>query len=363
MGSVTWRKTMQCHALLWGNAFTEIQRNEDNQIIGLWPHNPARTRPIRILQPMEVEGDFLPPGTLMYEVHEGMHGSEIAAEDSIDDRLLQKRFVLAEDMLHIPGLSLDGRLGQPVVQNSRNVLGLSLATEKYGSKFFANQARPAGILELPNQLSEAAKENLKRSWAEAHGGENTHKVAVLEQGVRFTKIGATPAEGQYLQTREFQVKETARIFGVPGHMVGDVEKSAGKSTVEQSSIEFVLYTLNPWLSIWENELKRKLFPTVGRNAGKYFAKFDTRKLMYPDAASRSAFYGSGKQWGYLNSDDIRELEDMNPTGDPSGSRFWMPVNEQFADDPLTLGVKAKAEWLKEHPEDKPAPAPKPEVVQ
>jgi HK97 family phage portal protein len=338
MSSVTFRKTAQCHALLWGNAYIEIQRNEDNKIIALWPRNPSRTRPIRLLQATKIEGTDYPRGTLCFEVNESMVGSSIAAEDSTDnDEFAIKRIVLAEDMIHIPGLSLDGRLGQPTIQLARQSVGLALATEKYGAKFFGNSARPAGVLEVAGTLTPKALETLRRSWAEAHGGENAHKIAALEQGVKFTKIAATPEEGQYLETRKFQRVEIAGVFGVPARMV-DGDEHAARSTAEQSSIEFVLFCLGPWLAAWEGELRRKLFAKIGRASGKYSAKFDTRRLMYPDAESRSKFYAAGKNWGFLSTNDVRELEGLNPHTGPSGDQLWRPTQVTDADNPTAATV-------------------------
>jgi HK97 family phage portal protein len=331
MTSFTFRKTLQVHALLWGNMYAEIQRDKfTNQIVALWPRNPARTRPVRITAPTKIEGTVHPTGTLVYETNETMGDSQMApdASETIDNRLAIRRIILSEDMFHIPGMSLDGRLGQSVVWLARQTIGLALATEKYGAKFFGNSARPAGVLEIPAAMEPKALENLKRSWAEAHGGENTHKTAVLEMGVKFTKLAVTPEEGQYLQTRQYVRTDIATVFNVPAHMVG--EKEASKSSVEQSSIEFTLYCLGPWITSWEQELKRKLFPK--KAAGHFFAKFDVRRLFYPDAASRSKFYATGRQWGFLNGNDIRELEDMDPIPGPAGSAYWMPVNMLDAGD-------------------------------
>ncbi len=334
-------KTMMVHALLWGNTYVEVQKNNAGQIVALWPRNPARTRPIRILKPITFEGDLLPAGTLMYETSDQMMDSSSFVVDQNPEvmNIGMKRLILAENMLHVPGLSLDGRLGQSTVWLARQAFGLALATEKYGAKFFGNGARPAGILTLPNKLEDKAIDTLRRSWAEAHGGENQFKVAVLEQGVKYEKIAATPEEGQMLQTRKYEREEICAIFGVPAHMVAASDKS-GKSNVEQSSIEFVLYCLHPWLNRIEQEFARKLFPSMGRTAGKYFVKFDTRKLMYPDAAARSAFYSQGKQWGFLNTNMILELEDMNPVDNPKvGETFWQPINMQDAGDPQKLGAE------------------------
>lgn len=346
MTSAVYFKTLMVHDLLWGNSYSEIERNMKGEIIALWPRNPARTRPIRLIKPLLLGGDMLEPGTLLFETSDQLMDSSSYVVDQNPDTMLNvgtKRLVLAENMLHVPGLSLDGRLGQSTVWLARQAFGLALATEKYGAKFFGNGARPAGILTLPNKLEDKAIETLRRSWAEAHGGENQFKVAVLEQGVKYEKIAATPEEGQMLQTRKYEREEICAIFGVPGHMVAASDKS-GKSNVEQSSIEFVLYCLHPWLNRYEQEMNRKLFPGMGRSAGKYVAKFDTRKLMYPDAAARSAFYSQGKQWGFLNTNMILELEDMNPVeNEKVGETFWQPINMQDAGDPQKLGAKDQSD--------------------
>lgn len=331
MTASTWRKTMQAHALLWGNAYTESERNGKNEIVALWPRNPSRTRPLRLLQAATIEGTVYKKGTLVYETTEEMGDSSAADSDSQENKLGVRRIILAEDMIHLPGLSLDGRLGQPTIQLARQIIGLALATEKYGAKFFGNGARPAGVLEIPGTMEPLALDNLKRSWAESHGGENAHKTAVLEAGVKYQKTGVTPNEGQFLETRLYQQNDIARVFGVPIHMVGDAGKSTGRSTVEQSSIEFALYCLEPWLVTWQHELKRKLFPKMGRTAGQFFPKFDIRRLLWPDAESRSKLYNGGKQWGYLNTNDIREFEDLNPIDGVVGEAYLVQVNMQNAE--------------------------------
>ncbi len=344
MTSAVFFKTLMVHDLLWGNAYAEIQKDQNGQRVAIWPRNPARTRPIRILKPLMLDGDLLPPGTMLYETSDQMMDSSSYVVDQNPEmqNVGLKRLVLAENMIHVPGLSLDGRLGQSTVWLARQAFGLALATEKFGAKFFGNGGRPSGILTLPSKMSSIDTETLKRSFAEAHGGENQFRVAVLEDGVKYTKIAATPEEGQMLETRKYEREEICAIFGVPAHMVCAQEKG-GKSNVEQSSIEFVLYCLHPWLNRWEQELGRKLFSNTGRSAGKYFAKFDTRKLMYPDAAARSTFYSQGKQWGFLNTNMILELEDMNPVEDPKvGETFWQPINMQDAGDPQKLGAADQA---------------------
>jgi HK97 family phage portal protein len=342
MTSSTFFKTMMVHACLWGNAYAELQRNNGAKVVGIWPRNPARTKPIRLLSPLNIEGDVLPPGTECFETTDLLMDSSTAMVPENPELTIagRRRLVLAEDMLHVPGLSLDGRLGQGVVWLTRQAIGLGLATEKHAAKYFGNGASPQGILTLPGKLEEKAIENLRRSWMEAHGGENAHRTAVLEEGVTYTKIAETPNEGQMLETRKFQREEVAAIFGVPQHMVASSDKM-GKSNVEQSSIEFVQYCLHPWLNRWEQELKRKLFSS--KRDRNFFAKFDVRKLMYPDAAARAQFYTAGRQWSFLSANDIRELEDMNPLDPKVGEMIMMPSNMQDAGDPQRLGAAAQAD--------------------
>jgi HK97 family phage portal protein len=351
-------KTLMIHCLLWGNGYVEVERDNGNKIINLWPRNPAKTRPIRLTKPATLEGDTLPTGTLMYETTEGFRGGLLDEKDANQGQNElsngKPRVILAEDVIHVPGLSLDGRLGQDVIWLTRQAVGLALASEKYAAKFFGNGARPAGVLEIPQKLDDEAIENLRRSWAEAHGGENAFKTAILEQGVKYTKIASTPNEGQLLETRKYQREEIASLFGVPQHMVAANDKM-GKSNVEQSSIEFVLYCLQPWLVRIEKEFGRKLFSRLGRSAGKFFPKFDTRRLLYPDAESRAKFYAAGKQWGFLCSDDILELEDMNPVGGAGGTTYWMPTNMKDASQPNVVPSGAPQEQDNAE-EDKEKPA-------
>lgn len=334
MTSSTLRRTFMCHKLLWGNAYAEVERNRGNKIVGIWPRNPARTRPVRLLSSMEFQGDLLPAGTMMYETYDFLKDSQIMEQDSDNQNYGMRRLVLAEDMIHVPGLSLDGRLGQDVVQLARQAIGLALATEKYGAKFFGNGAIPQGVLGVPSTMSDVQWETLRRSWAESHGGENAQKTGVLPPGVTYTKTGSSPNEAQNIETRQYQTAQIASFFNVPGHMVGVNGDDAGKSTVEQSSIEFKLFCVDPHAVDLEQESEAKLFPPT--NAGgvltqnKFFAAIDLRKLMYPDATSRATLYNGGKQWGYLNTNSIHEMEGMNPVTDGSGDKYWMPINMQDA---------------------------------
>jgi HK97 family phage portal protein len=338
MSAMTFRKTLQAHALLWGNGYAEIQRDAGNRIVAIWPRNPARTRPVRSTTDIKLAGGVVKKGRLFYRTIDGM--DELTGTDDPQDRPVPERGILADDMIHVPGLALDGRLGQSVVQLSRQVVGLALAAEKFGAKLFANNAKPGGILTHPGKLNDKARETLKRSWLEAQGGENAFRTAVLEEGITWKDSSIKPNEGQFLETRDFQRSEICSIFGVPPHMIGDTGKS-NRANTEQLGLEFVTFCIQPWATAWEQEYDRKLFPSVGRTANKFFIMHDTRQLTMPDAESRRNFYSSGKQWGFLSTNDIRELEHMNPIDDPSADAYWIPINMEDA-------AKADAE---------PTPAP------
>src|SRR5579864_9086914 len=294
MAAITFRKTLQVHMLLWGNGYAEIERDAFGRILALWPRNPASTRPRRDRK-----------GQLYYETTDQLR--ERTDPNDIVPRQ-QLRLIHDDDMLHIPGLSLDGRLGQPTIWLARQVVGLSLATEKWGSKFFGNGARPGGVLEYPGIFKDdAARAKFRQSWHESQGGENAGLTAVLENGLKWSPMSVANNDSQFLETRQYQKTEVCSIYLVPPHMIGDTEKT-NRANTEQIGIEFLNYTIAPWLESWQQESKRKLFPTTGRSANRFFPMFDTRRLTMPDAAARKDFYGSGRQWTYLCPNDVRDME-------------------------------------------------------
>ena len=190
---------------------------------------------------------------------------------------------------------------------AKNAVGMAIATEEYGAKFFANGANPGGVLEHPGILKDPAK--VRDSWNSVYqGSANAHRVAVLEEGMSFKPIGIPPEQAQFLQTRKFQINEIARIFRIPPHMIGDLEKSSF-SNIEQQSLEFVKYTLDPWVVRWEMAMKKALLSSSEKN--DYFIKFNVDGLLRGDYKSRMEGYSIGIQNGFLSPNDVRELEDMN----------------------------------------------------
>lgn len=320
MTAATFRKTLQVHGLLWGNQYAEIVRDGANRILGVYPRNPARTRPYRTSK-----------GLLVYKTSEGFR--EQTDPNDVVNPEGPERTIFSEDMLHIPGLSLDGRLGQGTIWLARQVVGLALATEKHGAKLFSNGARPGGILLYPGKLKPEARLKLKQSWDEAQSGENIHKTALLEENLKWQETASKNNEAQFLETRQFQKAEICSIFHVPPHMIGDTEKS-NRANTEQLGLEFVTFTLRPWLEAWQQEIRRKLFPRVGRTANKFAASFDTRDITMPDAESRKDFYNSGKQWGWLSTNLIHTMEKLNPVEEEWADQYWMPINMSVAGQPL-----------------------------
>ena len=299
MTSFVFRETLMTHLLLWGNAYAQIVRNGKGEIVALYPLMPNK---------MRVDRDE--KGRIYYTYY--MSQDEATSKDQSKEVILTP-----EDVLHIPGLGFDGLVGYSPIAMAKNAIGISIACEEYGAKFFANGAAPSGVLEHPGVLKDPEK--VRDSWNAAYGGSsNSHKVAVLEEGMKYTPISISPNEAQFLETRKFQVNEIARIFRVPPHMVGDLEKSSF-SNIEQQSLEFVKYTLDPWVIRWEQNLGRALFTPEEKK--KYFFKFNVDGLLRGDYASRMSGYATGIQNGIFSINDCRELENMDLLSDEDGGNL------------------------------------------
>ena len=248
------------------------------------------------------------------------------------------------DVLHIPGLGFDGLVGYSPIAMAKNAIGLAIATEEYGAKFFANGATPGGILEYPGTVKNP--EAVRESWTKGFSGNNSHKVAVLEEGMKYTPIGISPEQAQFLETRKFQINEIARIFRVPPHMVGDLEKSSF-SNIEQQSLEFVKYTLDPWVIRWEQSIQRSLLSKDEKAA--YFVKFNLEGLLRGDYQSRMNGYAIGRQNGWMSTNDIRELENLDRIPEEEGGDLYLingnmlPLKNAgaFADTPTDDGKEEK----------------------
>jgi HK97 family phage portal protein len=239
------------------------------------------------------------------------------------------------DVLHIPGLGFDGLVGYSPIAMAKNAIGMAIACEEYGAKFFANGAAPSGVLEHPGTLKDPGR--VRESWQATFGGSsNAQKVAVLEEGMKYTPISISPEQAQFLETRKFQIDEIARIFRVPPHMIGDLEKSSFNN-IEQQSLEFVKYTLDPWVSRWEQAMSRALL--MPEEKKKYFFKFNVDGLMRGDYQSRMQGYATARQNGWMSANDIRELENLDKIPAEDGGDLYL-VNGNMI--PIVMAGKSQS---------------------
>lgn len=301
MTSFVFRETLMSHLLIWGNAYSQILRDRSGQVIGLYP-----------LLPDQMSVHRSEKGKLYYVYNR-------YEEDNPNFQEKGSIVLSQEEVLHIPGLGFDGLIGYSPIALAKNAVGMTLACEEYGASFFGNGANPGGVLEHPGILKDPGK--VRDSWnAVYQGTRNAHKVAVLEEGMSYKQIGIPPEEAQFLETRKFQINEIARLFRIPPHMVGDLEKSSF-SNIEQQSLEFVKYTLDPWVVRFEQAFKKSLL--LPEEKKTHFIKFNVDGLLRGDYQSRMNGYAIGRQNGWLSTNDIRELEELNPIPPEEGGDLYL----------------------------------------
>ena len=298
MSSFVFRETLMTHLLLWGNAYAQVIRNGKGEVVALYPLMPNK---------MTVDRDE--NGQLYYTYRRSkeeaptMEGSSVTLKPS--------------DVLHIPGLGFDGLVGYSPIAMAKNSIGMAMATEEYGASFFKNGANPSGVLSMPGTVKDPEK--IRSSWEAGFGGSHkANKVAILEEGMTYTPISISPEQAQFLETRKFQLDEIARIFRIPPHLIGDLEH-ATFSNIEEQSLEFVTYTLEPWLVRWEQSMQRSLL--LPQEKENYFIRFNVDGLLRGDYGSRMSGYATGIQNGIYSINDVRELENMDLLSDEEGGNL------------------------------------------
>lgn len=299
MTSIVFIETLMGHAATWGNAYADIDWGPNGQVRALWPLRPDRMESIQ----------YDDSGKLVY-IYRLPSG--------------QKTALHSTRVLHITGLGFDGYMGYSPIAKARDSIGLSVAAEKYGGRFFRNGARPGGVLRHPGRLGPDASKRLQEDWNKMHQGvDNSHRVAILEEGMDYTQIGLPPGDAQFIEVRKFQLQEVARIFRVPPHMLADLER-ATFSNIEHQSIDFVVHTIRPWLVRWEQAIKQKLLNPNDRDT--FFAEFLVDGLLRGDTATRYAAHAVARQWGWASANDIREIENQNPLPGEQGDVYLIPMN-------------------------------------
>lgn len=280
------------HLLLWGNGYAVIERDRRYQ-----PES------LKIVRPDEMFVDTDPDGNLWYS-----HKTDLYP---------------TRDVIHLRGLCTNGKTGKSPIAVHRENLELARHSQDYGSKFFQQGGRVTGVFETPGELSDQAFKRLRNGLNEQIMGVNTLKPLLLEGGTKYTPISIPPEDAQFIATRKFQKNEIATIFGVPPHMIGDLER-ATNNNIEQQSIEYVVYCLMPYLIKIEEELNRKLLPST--EIKSHFFKFNTNALMRGDTKTRSEYYKNMYLISAMNPNEIRALEELNPY--EGGSEYFTQQNMQ-----------------------------------
>ena len=296
--SFEFREMMMGHVLLRGNAYAQKVLDRRGNIIELVPLNPTRMTP-----KLTVEG------SVIYDYRAG-DGQKVSFPSDL--------------IFHLRGYASDGVTGISPIAEARETIGLALAAEEFGARTFANDAQPGGILEHPGKLGEEALINLRNSIQQNHGGvKNARKYMILEEGMKWTRIGMSPDDTQYIETRKFQIEEIARIFRVPPHLIGHLER-ATFSNIEHQGLEFVTHTVLPWLRRWEQAISIRLMTAEERKV--YYSEFLVDGLLRGDIQTRYNAYAVGRQWGWLSADDVRRFENMDDLPNEQGDKYLIPLN-------------------------------------
>lgn len=310
MTSFIFRQVLQSHALVEGNGYAYIDRDGAGNPMELIPLDPTATYPIR------------ENGRLWYVTQVGQ----------------KLRKLDPSNVLHIKGLGYDGLVGYSIIHMARESIGLGVALRDFGSRFFRANARPGVVLEHPAKISNEAAKRIRDSWNDMHAGiDNAHKTAILEEGMKLAVMSINARDSQLLESRQFEIREIANWFGVPPHKLGDTTRTAFAS-LEQENQSYLDDALDPWLVVWEEECREKLLTEREKESDSHVVEFLRQALVRANLKDRGAFYNTALQGGWMNRDEIRARESMNPLPNGEGKKFYTPLNvttsgENPPDDP------------------------------
>jgi len=316
MTAQEWRSQMMAALILSGNGYSEIVRDRGGRIRQIWPLSWYR-----------VELERAPDESLYYEI-------QTVGLDDVNDRVVAARLP-ADRVLHLRAFNSRGLLGDSMVERLKQTIGITLATEKFGATFYGQGTQLSGVLTHPGSLSEGAQKRLRDSWNDRYSGlSGSHRIAILEEGLKWDPISVPPEASQFLETRQFQVQEASRALNLPPHMLRDLWR-ATFSNVEQQAIDFVVNSLRPWAVILEQRMQLSLLTEAERRAG-YYIKHNLEGLLRGDIKTRYESYAIGRNWGWLSANDVRELEDLNPID--MGDVYLQPLNMIEAGEAPEIGV-------------------------
>lgn len=309
MTAMAFRETIMSHALGWGNGYGEIVFRRDQR-----PHSMSLLTPSRVTPELDSAGRVL-----VYRVTNA-DGTQVTLP--------------AYRMFHLHGLGFDGITGYSIATLARETIALGLAQEKSGSSLFTNAVRAGGVLEYPGKLEPDDAVNLRRSWERAYGGiDNAHKTVILENGMKFSPITIPFKDAQFVEGRGFSVLDIARFFRIPPHKIQHLA-DATFSNIQEQSLEYVTDTLMAWFRRFESEANSKLFQEGEKKT--LFVEHLVEGLLRGDIESRFKAFATAKQWGWMSSNDILEIENRNGIG-KQGDHYLAPLNmvpaDQFGEEP------------------------------
>lgn len=294
------RECLATHAIAWGNGYAEIVRNGMGELVELWPIPPNRVA-------VETDED----GNIIYRIR-------------VDN---EDRYFPREKILHVPGYGFDGYIGYSRIAMARKSIGLGMALETFGALYFGQGTHPGVVVSHPNKLSDAANDHLKKSLSEGYSGlGKSHRLLLLEEGMKLEKIGIPPEDSQFLQSREFHISEIARWFNLPPHKLKDLRKSSFNN-IEQEQISFVRDSIQPWLVRFEQNYNLQLLTKSDKEysgRGRLYFKHNLKSLLRGDTEAQGNFYTQMFNIGVFSINDIRDLEDMDPI--PNGDKHFVPLN-------------------------------------
>ena len=306
-------RTITSHALLRGNGYAAIIRNGRRDPVELVLLDPAETYPAKV------------DGELWYVTR-------------VDNDEIKMR---SRDVLHIRGLSPDNYVGYDVVTVMAEALGVGMAAQRFGARFFGHGANMSGLLMVPGFFPEEKIRNTMAAWRDMQSGlDNSHKVALLQEGVKFQQLQMSPEQSQFLQTREYEVRQTvASILGCPPHKLGDPTRTSNNS-LESENVSYLNDCLKPWLREWEAECDDKLLSETQYANDTHFFAFNRNALLQMEAKDRAEVYSRHLEHGTLTINDVLRAEDLPTVGD-LGDRRYRPANL------VEIGEESDAELAKQ----------------
>lgn len=291
MTSSDFRRAMQANLSLRSDAYAQIVRNVDGRVLELLPLQTDDVEPVR--------------------QHDGRLYYKIRGE-----------LLTASEVLHLKGTNFNGICSPDMLHTVRNVIGLAVALDRNAASFFKNSSQPGGFLRHPGKLSPEAAASLAQQFSQGTSGANAHRLKLLQEGLEYVSSRTDNRESQFDESRDRQGREIARLYGIPGHKVGIVD-SMPRANVEQENLSFVIDTLRPLLVTWEQAMNQKLLTPSERRF--YNIEFNLSGLLRGDLKSRYEAYGIGRDKGFLNVNEIRRMENLNPIG-PEGDTYLQPLN-------------------------------------